>query len=149
MHRSRDGLIFNMGIPVLVRRHLYIETTHWLSRGFPFCVEILWIELSKPFSPDQYIYIYIYIYITRYPWQIQDIIEIFNLKWQFGSIKMEANNLKSPLVQVMAWCRNVTSHRLSPCWPRSRSPYGVIRSQWISSPSLPTSILLNTRNVNS
>ena len=24
--RSRDHLMFNMGIPILVRRHLYIET---------------------------------------------------------------------------------------------------------------------------
>ena len=27
IRRSRDRLIFNMGIPILVRRHLYIETT--------------------------------------------------------------------------------------------------------------------------
>ena len=26
IRRSRDRLIFNMGIPILVRRHLYIET---------------------------------------------------------------------------------------------------------------------------
>ena len=28
---SRDSLIFNMGIPILVRRHLYIETDSWIS----------------------------------------------------------------------------------------------------------------------
>ena len=28
--RSRDRLIFNMGIPILVRRHLYIETGPWI-----------------------------------------------------------------------------------------------------------------------
>ena len=31
---------------------------------------------------------------------------------------------KSTLVQVMAWCRQATSHYLSQCWPRSMSPYG-------------------------
>ena len=34
---------------------------------------------------------------------------------------------KSTLVQIMAWCRQATSHYLSQCWPRSMSPYGVIR----------------------
>ena len=28
---SWDCLIFNMGIPILIRRHLYIETVPWLS----------------------------------------------------------------------------------------------------------------------
>ena len=30
---------------------------------------------------------------------------------------------KSKLVQVMAWCRQATSHYQSQCWPRSMSPY--------------------------
>ena len=34
---------------------------------------------------------------------------------------------KSVLVQLMAWCRQATSHYLSQCWPRSMSPYGVTR----------------------
>ena len=38
---------------------------------------------------------------------------------------------KSTLVQVMAWCRQATSHCLSQCWPRSLSPYGVTRRQWV------------------
>ena len=38
---------------------------------------------------------------------------------------------QSILVQVMAWCRQATSHYLSQCWPRSMSPYGVTRPQWV------------------
>ena len=38
---------------------------------------------------------------------------------------------KSTLVQVMAWCRQATSHNLSQCWPSSMSPYGVTRPQLI------------------
>ena len=34
----------------------------------------------------------------------------------------------------MAWCRQATSHYLSQCWPRSVSPYGVTRPQWVNSP---------------
>ena len=40
---------------------------------------------------------------------------------------------QSTLVQVMAWCRQATSHYLSQCWPRSLSPYGVTRPQWVNS----------------
>ena len=39
---------------------------------------------------------------------------------------------KSTSVQVMAWCRQATSHYLSQCWPSSMSPYGVTRPQWVN-----------------
>ena len=39
---------------------------------------------------------------------------------------------KATLVQVMAWCRQATSHYLSQCCPRSLSPYGVTRPQWVN-----------------
>ena len=39
---------------------------------------------------------------------------------------------QSTLVQVMAWCRQATSHYLSQCWPRSLSPYGITRPQWVN-----------------
>ena len=39
---------------------------------------------------------------------------------------------KPTLVQVMAWCRQATSHYLSQCWPRFVSPYGFTRPQWVT-----------------
>ena len=39
---------------------------------------------------------------------------------------------ESTLVQVMAWCRQATSHYLNQCWPRSILPYGVTRPQWVN-----------------
>ena len=39
---------------------------------------------------------------------------------------------KSTLVQVMAWCRQATSHYLSQGWPRFILPYGVTRPQWVN-----------------
>ena len=42
------------------------------------------------------------------------------------------------MVQVMAWCRQATSHYLSQCWPRSMSPNGVTRPQWVTTPWPPT-----------
>ena len=38
---------------------------------------------------------------------------------------------QSTLVQVMAWCRQATSHYLSQCWPSSLASYGVTRPQWV------------------
>ena len=51
------------------------------------------------------------------------------LRWMPLNITDE----KSTLVQVMAWCRQATSHYLSRCWPRSLSPFGVTRPQWVDS----------------
>ena len=42
---------------------------------------------------------------------------------------------KSRLVQVMAWCRQATSHYLSQLLPRSMSPNGVTRPQWVNNQS--------------
>ena len=39
---------------------------------------------------------------------------------------------QSTLVQVMAWCRQATSHYLSQCWPISLLPHGVTRPQWVN-----------------
>ena len=36
---------------------------------------------------------------------------------------------KSTLVQVMAWCRQATSHYMDQCWPRSPTPYNVTRTE--------------------
>ena len=38
----------------------------------------------------------------------------------------------SMLVQVMAWCRQATSHYLRQCWLRSMSPYVITRPQWVN-----------------
>ena len=67
---------------------------------------------------------------------------IFNLVLLFGIFTLSNDNAlrwmpwnltddKSTLVQVMAWCRQATSHYLSQCWPSSMSPYGVTRLQWV------------------
>ena len=53
-------------------------------------------------------------------------------------MSLDLNDEKSTLVQVMAWCHQATSHYLSQCWPRSLSPYGVTRPQWVNPPVSPT-----------
>ena len=50
------------------------------------------------------------------------------LRW----MPLDLTDDKSTLVQVMAWCRQATSHYLSQCWPRSTSLNGVTRPQWVN-----------------
>ena len=38
----------------------------------------------------------------------------------------------STLVLVLAWCRQATSRYLNQCRPRSSTPYGVTRPQWVN-----------------
>ena len=47
-------------------------------------------------------------------------------------ISLDFTDDQSTLVQVMAWCRQATSHYLSLCWPRSLSPYDITRPQWVN-----------------
>ena len=47
-------------------------------------------------------------------------------------LSLDFSDDESTLVQVMAWCRQAPSHYLSHCWPRSVSPYGIIRPQWVN-----------------
>ena len=47
---------------------------------------------------------------------------------------------QSTMVQVMAWCRQATSHYLSQCWPGSFSPYDVTRPKWVKRTTLLTQI---------
>ena len=64
---------------------------------------------------------------------------LFITDWDISSeialrlMSLDFTDDKSTLVQVMAWCRQATSHYLSQCWPRSMSYYGVIRRQWVNS----------------
>ena len=44
---------------------------------------------------------------------------------------LDLSDDKSTLVQVMAWCRQATSHYLSHCWPKPMSSYGVNGPQWV------------------
>ena len=50
-------------------------------------------------------------------------------------MSLDFTNDRSMLVQVMAWCCQATSHYLSQCWPRSLTPYGVTRPEWVNGDS--------------
>ena len=50
------------------------------------------------------------------------------LRWMSPALTGE----KSTMVQVMAWCRQATSHYLSQCWPKSMLLYGITRPQYVN-----------------
>ena len=52
-------------------------------------------------------------------------------------MSMDFTDDQLTLVQVMAWCRQATSHYLSQCWLSSLSPYGVTRPQWVKTHQIP------------
>ena len=64
---------------------------------------------------------------------IISVIDGWCVSWELALRWMSLNltDDKSTLVQVMACCLTAPSHYLSQCWPRSLSPYGVIRPQWV------------------
>ena len=108
--------IFIMGIPIPKKDGLYIETvprsTSWVG--------------GNSLAPGR----------TRCHFKTA----IFNLVLLMGIFTSSKDNAlrwiprdltddKSTLVQVMAWCRQATSHYLSQCWPSSMSSYGVTRPQ--------------------
>ena len=57
-----------------------------------------------------------------------DISSKITLRWT----SLDLSDNKSTLDQVMAWCRQATSHYLNQCWPRSLPPYGVTRPQCVN-----------------
>ena len=65
-----------------------------------------------------------------------------SLRW----MPLDLTDDKSTLVQVMAWCRQATSHYLSQCWPRSMSPNGVTRLQWVNGHIWLSGITVNRTN---
>ena len=58
------------------------------------------------------------------------------LKW----IPLDLTDDESILVQVMAWCRQATSHYLSQCWPRSHHHMASLGHNELSAALLPGNI---------
>ena len=109
-----------------------------------------------------YIYIYIYTHIPAYPhrvlyqnpvWAvyiqitfthkyITDLQKFNNQCYFYILYQIEYHGLGSTLAQVMAWCRQATSHYLNQFWPRSISPNGIIQ---LSNTCITTSCFLHYR----
>ena len=58
-------------------------------------------------------------------------INSMGIYWKISHVWAELTDVKSTLIQVMAWCQPVTSHYVCQCWLRCMSLYGVTRPQWV------------------
>ena len=124
----------------------------WISEYV--VIEPYWLERHSPW-PDLLLLdsVSYKIFIYWYFWAINSLaLGRFkvNFKWVIFKLTLVVNGWgiscdtaliwtsldhtynKSAFVQVMAWCRQATSHYLSQCWPRSLSPYGITRPQWVN-----------------
>ena len=54
----------------------------------------------------------------------------FMLNWI--ELIINSNSIHELIRALLKWCRQVTSHYLSQCWPRYMSPNGVTRPQWVN-----------------
>ena len=66
-------------------------------------------------------------------WFFSNLYEI-----ALGRTPLDPTDDKSTLVQVMAWCRQATSHYLNQWWHRSMSSYGSTRPQWVNDQHIET-----------
>ena len=85
----------------------YIESQKNIHKGFN--------SLASGTFQFNFRYVIIKLTLVNGGWGISNEIA---LRW----MPLDLTDDKSTLVQVMAWCRQATSHYLSQCWPRSMSP---------------------------
>ena len=111
----------SVGITIPVPPHSWVVTEPHLSW------KLVWIN---SLAPGKFEWNFRYII---FKWIL--VIDGWSISCEIALIWMllDFTDDQSTLVQVMAWCHQTTSHYLSQCWPRSLSPYGVTRPQWVCS----------------
>ena len=108
----------------------YEDVGQYLSR-----VSIIWssIVTLNSLVPGEFEWSFRYVI---FKWIV--VIDGWGISCEIALIWMSLDftDDQSTLVQVMAWCRQATSHYLSQCWPRSLSPYDVTRPECVKSTDL-------------
>ena len=109
-------------LTLAVRRHW----SHWLAEEHTAEIEHTGINSLAPGKFEWNFRYVIFKWISVIDgWGISCEIAIIRISLDFTYDQ-------SILVQVMAWCRQATSHYLSQCWPRSPTIYGAIGPQWVN-----------------
>ena len=155
-------------IYLFIKKNIFVISLcgYFVERNGKVTCNILWrTDTQRDIMCLAVIYVWLadmnfqlYVYLTH--WPLGDFLEIFDMQfshwcYQFmdGVIALEIADRclsqdftddKSILVEVMAWCRQATSHYPSQCCPRSLLPYSVTRPQWVN-PSGVEYIVSNTK----
>ena len=102
------------------------QTQCWLHSSFPVKFPLAYIPSNiHSLAPGKFEWHFRYLFF-----QIISVIDGgWGISWELVLrwMSLDLTDDKSTLVQVMAWCRQATSHYLSQWWHRSLSPYGVTR----------------------
>ena len=124
-HRRADAAPHTNAVIVVRTLEIRYGALLWCPNMWP-----VWIDSLAPGKFEWNCrYIVFKLILVNKSWSISSAIEF---RW----MSLDFTDDKSTLFQVMAWCRQATSHYLSQCWPRSMSPYSVTRSQWVNKPIL-------------
>ena len=110
---------------IYISYHSSTQNCHWYLKSFVIC--------SCPLAPGRcgsYFKSIIFKLIIQDS-SLGNSCEVA-LRW----MPQNLGNEKLTLVQAMAWYHQATSHYLNKCWPRSMSPYGITRPQWVKDPSI-------------
>ena len=130
----------------------FAAPSHYLNQCWLLIIEVLWNSAGSNFTAsaqaitcilDNEFETYTFFYSLapgKFEWNFRYVIfkqilviDGWGISCEIALIWMPLDLTydQSTLVQVMAWCRQATSHYLSQCWPRSFSPYGVTRPQLV------------------
>ena len=104
------------------RMWVIINSWPWCWLVWPWCGGRLYRIVNGVTSdvsvPSTYSFVFVFVVITS-----MSISSAITCRWMMK----DPTDEKSTLAQLMAWCRQATSHYLSQSWPRSKtmSPYDV------------------------
>ena len=100
------------------------QIIHYLNRWWSSCMMPLGFSELNSLAPGRFEWNFRYVILKQIL-----VIDGWGISCEIALIWMSLDIIddQSTLVQVMVWCRQATSQY----WPRSLSPYGVTRPQWV------------------
>ena len=120
-----DACLYKSMIDIYhVTEWVLLEETGPLEAG-----HIIYLNVFNSLDPGKFEWHFRYLFV-----QITLVIDGTCISREISPrwMSLDLTDDKSTLVQVMAWCRQATSHYLSQCWPRYLSSYGATRPQWVN-----------------
>ena len=144
-----DGLVISCEIPLSQMslnltddKSALVQVMAWCREATIHYLNQCWSRSMSPYGVTRPQWVVNSLVPGKFEWNFRyvifkriSVIDGWGMSCEIALIWMslDLTDDQSTLVQVMAWCRQGTSHYLSQCWPRSQSPYGITRPQWVNS----------------
>ena len=104
-----------MSLDLTVDKSTLVQVVAWCHQATSHYLSQCWPRFMSPYG------------VTRPQW-----VKFMSISFTLGWILPNDFDNKSTLVQVMVWCRLAKSYNLRQCLPRSMSPYGITKPQWVN-----------------